>query len=46
MFREYPIPSRLSGIKKLDFTYAEDKEIVWGGYRVGAKIVRFEIPKN
>ena len=45
-FREYPIPSRLSGIKKLDFTYAEDKEIVWGGYRVGAKIVRFEIPKD
>lgn len=45
-FREYPIPSRLSGIKKLDFTYEEDKEIVWGGYRVGARIVRFEIPKD
>ena len=43
-FREYPIPAPLSGIKKLDFTYAEGKEIVWGGYRVGAKVVRFEIP--
>jgi virginiamycin B lyase len=43
-FREYPIPSRLSGIKKLDFSYLEDRQIVWGGYRVGATVVRFEIP--
>lgn len=45
-FREYPIPSRVSGIKKLDFTYSDGKEIVWGGYRIGAKVVRFEIPND
>jgi len=45
-FREYPIPAPLSGIKKLDFTYTEDKMIVWGGYRVGATILRYEFPRE
>ena len=45
-FREYPIPAPLSGIKKLDFTYTDDKLIVWGGYRVGATVIRYEFPRE
>ncbi len=45
-FREYPIPTPLSGIKKLDFTYTDDKLIVWGGYRVGATVIRYEFPRE
>ena len=45
-FREYPIPTPLSGIKKLDFTYTKDKVIIWGGYRVGATVIRYEFPRE
>jgi streptogramin lyase len=45
-FREYPIPSRLSSVKKIDFTYSDGRTIVWSGYRTGPKLVAFEMPKE
>src|SRR5262249_26073093 len=43
-FREYPVPDRLASIKKLDFTYAADKQMIWASNRTGPKIIEFDIP--
>jgi streptogramin lyase len=43
-FREYPVPYKLASIKNINFTYAKDKQVVWGSDRTGPNIIGMEVP--